>query len=363
MVESAFLDKMQDRLVLRPWQQDDWEKLRQYQSNNSLPQALLISGNQGLAKGELAVLWAKTLLCETILPGSLSDNTSSACGHCTSCELFQADTHPDYKYIEPEEEGKAIKVGQIRELVEFVSLTRSRGSVRVIVINPAESMNMNASNSLLKTLEEPPENTIIILVSSNPAALSATIRSRCQQFPVSTANISSMRAWLANENTSSDAELDLALSLSENSPRNAQVYLDSSILSLSSDLLNDWSMLASGAAKPTTIAEKWLKQPENIPIKLVYTWVIDMIRYQSQSLSKSNPNTTVAESEANNGFYHNDNDILKSLALSIPIKRLFGIYDKVLEVLKLWNSALNTQLELESLLIQWSLIAQSKPKR
>jgi len=354
MVESAFLDKMQKQQLF-PWQLTDWHKLRQYQSNKNIPHALLITGSKGLAKSELAVLWAKTLLCETVLPGMLSDSQATACGHCGSCELFQAGTHPDYMFIEPEETGKAIKVDHIRRLVEFVSLTRSRGSIRVILLNPAESMNVNAANSLLKTLEEPPENTVIILVSSKPSALTATVRSRCQHFPVAAVDAASMRAWLAEGTDKTAAELDLALSLAEYTPLNAKFYLDSSILAVADDLLYDWKMLASGTAKPTVIAEKWLKQPENIPINLVYTWVIDMIRYHS---IKSNAD--ILDSEIRTNFYHKDSQLLQNLALSIPLKRLFGIYDKVLEVLRLEHSSLNNQLQMESLLIQWSLIAQSK---
>lgn len=361
MVESAFLDKMQKTPHLLPWQHADWEKLRQYQSNKNIPQALLLTGSKGSAKSELAVLWAKTLLCDTVLPGMLSDNQTTACGHCASCELFQAGTHPDYMMIEPEEVGKAIKVGQIRQLVEFVSLTRSRGKIRVILVNPAESMNINAANSLLKTLEEPPENTLILLVSSKPAALSATIRSRCQFFPITAVDIESISAWLtqgSDKNADiSEKELDLALALAEYSPFNAKFYLESSILSVADDLLNDWKMLANGAAKPSNIAEKWLKQTENIPIRLVYTWVIDMIRYHSIN---NNEVSNIAEGEVRLDFYHKDNQLIRELGLGIPLKRLFGMYDKVLEVLKLEHSSLNNQLQLESLLIQWSLIAQSK---
>lgn len=359
MVESAFLDKMQKVQRLLPWQHADWEKLRQYQITQNIPQALLLTGSQGLAKFELAVLWAKTLLCDSILPGTLSDNATTACGKCTSCELIQADTHPDYMLIEPEELGKAIKVDQIRELVDFVSLTRSRGDKRVIVINPAESMNINAANSLLKTLEEPPENTIIILVSSKPSSLSATIRSRCQHFPVSAVSIDSMRSWLAEGTNKSAQELDIALSLAEYTPLNAKLYLESSILAISADLLKDWAMLASGKAKPSVIAEKWLKLADNIPIKLVYTWVIDMIRYHSIQ----NNDNFETESGLRESFYHKENQLLQDLALAIPLKRLFGIYDKVTEVVKLGSSSLNNQLQLESLLIQWSLIAQPNSRR
>jgi len=341
------------RTQLYPWQLSDWEQLRQYQNNNTIPHALLITGKEGLAKFSLAALWAKTLLCETILPGSLSDTHTMACGHCPSCELFQAGTHPDYLCVEPSESGKAIKVDQIRDVVKFVSLTRTRSNIRVIIINPAEAMNVNAANSLLKTLEEPPENTVLILLSSNNHSLPATIHSRCQHMSISSIKLSELRSWLAENGEHSFDELDLALSIAENVPLKAQFYLDSSIYAVNKDLLTDWQLLALGQAKPSTITEKWLKQPDNLPIKLVYTWVVDMIRYHSTVINEIDD----IEREI---FYHKNNQQLINLAGSIPLKRLFGMYDKVIDILKLQHTSLNKQLQLESLLIQWSLIAQSK---
>ena len=342
-------------LQLYPWQQADWQQLLQYSNTEKLPHALLITGNKGLAKFEFAMLWAGTLLCETAAKTQWL-STTIPCGHCAACELFAANTHPDFMLIQPEEEGKAIKVAQIRELVAFVSLTQSRSNRRVIVISPAESMNMNAANSLLKTLEEPPVNTVVILVSSKPHSLPATIRSRCQLFPVSTADSATLQSWLTQMGQYSQDEVDLAISVTENSPLNAQFYLDSSILSLSEALLNDWLLLASGKAKPTTIAEKWLKQPENVPIRLVYTWLVDMIRYHSLNCSSE----WRLDDNASRLFYYSGNTALQKLAISIPVKRLFVIYDKVIEILRLGHTSLNKQLQLESLLIQWSLIAQRK---
>jgi len=345
--------------ILYPWQMTDWQQLLQYRNMKKLPHALLLTGKKGMAKFELAMLWAKSLLCETLANEASLNSDSRPCDHCAECKLFSATTHPDFYLIQPEEEGKAIKVGQIRKLVEFVSLTRTRSPLRVIVINPAEAMNINAANSLLKTLEEPPENTLIILVSSIPYALPATIRSRCQQFAVSATDIGLMREWLAVKGQYSSEQLDLALSLTENSPINAQFYLDSSILSIGEELLKDWQMLALGKAKPSIIAEKWLKQAENVPIRLVYTWLVDMIRYHSIAMMvETGRDNTFGDSTK--FFYHNDNVVLQTLAKAIPVKRLFVMYDKVIEALKLANTSLNKQLQLESLLIQWSLIAQRK---
>ncbi|VAW78873.1 DNA polymerase III delta prime subunit [hydrothermal vent metagenome] len=344
---------------LYPWQLADWQALRQYQTNNALPHAILLTGKKGLAKLQLAALWAKTLLCESTLTAELSSNESKACGSCPACALYQAETHPDFLFVEPSEQGKAIKVDQIRHIVEYVSLTRSRGSIRVIIISPAETMNVNAANSLLKTLEEPPENTLLILVSSTPDVLPATIRSRCQHFVVSAPTSDVLSTWLAQNNQNTAEERAFAVSLSENMPLNADFYLKSEIYAVNSDLLNDWQLLASGQAKPSKIAEKWLKQPDNIPIKLVYTWIVDMIRYRSvahDSVYQSSASET--DDNVRELFYYKRNQQLDKLAASIPLKRLFGIYDKVIDIIKLGRTSVNDQLQLESLLIQWSLIAQ-----
>jgi len=344
-----------DSLEVYPWQKAAWNKLIQYKQSGKMPHALLLSGKKGLAKAELGMLWAKSLLCEQI-DKSVLKNSAVACNQCVSCQLFNAETHPDFKLVQPEELGKAIKVDQIRELVDFVSLTRTRGTIRVIIVNPAEAMNTNAANSLLKTLEEPPENTLLILVSSEPQFLPATIRSRCQQFPLSVSDMGQLHDWLMKTSKNTDYEVSFALNLAENAPLLGLSYLDSEIVKLSDDLLKDWQMLAQGALKPTNVAEKWLKQPENVPIKLVYTWLVDMIRYHSLQGSIMEQ----ADVDQTQLLYYKDNEILKDLALSIPIKRLFGIYDKVIDMIKFGHTSLNKQLQFESLLIQWSLIAQQK---
>ena len=341
---------------LYPWLTSNWQKLLQYQNTRQIPHALLLSGNAGLGKFELALFWTKALLCETLSNSKALDIKTQACGQCAACELFAANTHPDFMLIAPEEEGKAIKVGQIRALVEFLALTQSRASRRVIVVNPAEAMNINAANSLLKTLEGPPENTIIILVSSKPHTLPATIRSRCQHFPVTVSNIPIMQHWLSQKGTFSQNDVDLALSLTENTPLNALFYLDSSILGHCEDLLNDWQKLASGEVSAPAVAEKWLKQPGNLPIRLVYTWLVDMIRYYSVNYD----NKGRLDDNSRTLFYYNDNTVLQTLANTIPLRRLFVMYDKVIEILKFEHTSLNKQLHLESLLIQWSLIAQRK---
>ena len=171
-----------------------------------LPHALLIVGQRGLGKFALAQAFAKSLLCEAPLEGSLS------CGQCLACNWFEQGNHPDYRLLQPQalvedpeaEEGKKkasqqITIDQIRGLDEFFNVGTHRAGLRIVVINPAEAMNRNTGNALLKTLEEPAINTLFLLVSNEPLRLLPTIRSRCQAVPLNVPPTALCEAALAED--------------------------------------------------------------------------------------------------------------------------------------------------------------------
>ncbi|MGR9012642.1 MAG: DNA polymerase III subunit delta', partial [Gammaproteobacteria bacterium] len=150
---------------LLPWQQSNWEHLHSYIAQKRIPQALLISGNKGLGKQQLANQFAVALLCKT------PQTNGIACGHCSSCLLVNADTHPDCIQIQPEELGKGIGIGQIRSLITRLTLKPQFETQRVVIVNPADKMNNAAANAFLKCLEEPTERTSIVLITEKPAKL------------------------------------------------------------------------------------------------------------------------------------------------------------------------------------------------
>jgi len=141
-------------------------------SNNQLPHAVLITSVSGVGLTSAASSLCATLLCER--------DGDEPCGECSSCSRVSAGTHGDYRWVEVAEGKASIGVDQIREASDFVTKTAGYGAQKILVISDAEKMTTGASNALLKTLEEPQGNSLIVLLSQRTWLLPATIRSRCQ---------------------------------------------------------------------------------------------------------------------------------------------------------------------------------------
>ena len=157
-----------------PWHQDTMAQLLDQHQQGRLPHALLITGAKGIGKLRLAESLAQTLLCDKPAGGL-------PCGQCQGCQLSTAGTHPDLHRLSPEDKSRAIKIDQVRKLVGFATRTAQYSGYRVAIVAPAEALNRNAQNALLKTLEEPGGQTLLLLVCDQPTLLLPTIRSRCQQ--------------------------------------------------------------------------------------------------------------------------------------------------------------------------------------
>jgi len=189
---------------LYPWQQEVWQRLNGLRAR--LPHALLLKGAQGIGKFDLAMNLAQSVLCEQPRADGM------ACDTCPSCHWFGQESHPDFRLLQSEalaaEDGvgeggkkpaRQIIVDQVRALSDFSNLSSHRGGYRVVLVHPAESMNANAANALLKTLEEPPGQMLFILVTHKPQHLLPTILSRCHGIAVAMPSAQASLDWLQQQ--------------------------------------------------------------------------------------------------------------------------------------------------------------------
>lgn len=202
-----------------PWHAPVWEQLSGQVAAEQLPHALLFAGEQGCGVSRLALALARVLLCA-------SPNGAFNCGECQACMLSARGSHGDFSWLEPEEKSRFIKVDQIREAVQFATLTPSFGLRKVIVVSPADNMSLSAYNSLLKTLEEPADNTYWLLLCDRMLGVPATIRSRCRHWQLPRPDKSAALEWL-DVITAERSTSEKLLLLANHRPLDAQqLYVD-----------------------------------------------------------------------------------------------------------------------------------------
>jgi len=182
-------------------------------TSGRLAHAYLFHGDIAIGKRLTAFRFAQALNCERTATTLAPD----ACGRCRSCLQIEARTHPDFFVIEPDREMAApqIKIEEIRALEQQIVYRPLVGERKICVIDDADRMTIGASNALLKTLEEPPDHSLFLLISSRPAALPATIRSRCQQLRFAVPARTHVEAALIRDRQKSPAEARLLAVFSE----------------------------------------------------------------------------------------------------------------------------------------------------
>ncbi len=191
------------------------EFLRTALAHDRLPHALLFAGADGIGKRTLALAFVARLQCE--------HDGEDACGECSSCRQIAAASHPDVQLLSVTPGKKEIGIDRIRDVKRFMQLQPLRGKAKVAIIDEAHLLTIPAQNALLKVLEEPPPRSFLLLVSSNPEALLATVRSRCQRLqfaPLPTDTVVEILTAAAEIDGAAARELAL---LAEGSPGRAQM--------------------------------------------------------------------------------------------------------------------------------------------
>lgn len=261
-----------------PWQGGRWQMMDDLIERQRLPHALLFCGPQFIGKRQFANALAARLLCDNPLGGF-------ACGRCKQCLLLAAGSHPDLLEVEPEEEGKAIRIDPVRELGQFITKTAMQGLRKVAIIHPAEAMNLNASNALLKNLEEPSAGTHIILVSHELSRLPATIRSRCRRVTFSVPSRSEVENWLELVSGKKEHLAEL-LDYAADRPLLALRFLESDLLDRRRTFDDLLDKVARGMVSPLTAAESHLDLPPPMALDWLYSRVAGQIKDDSRKGAK-----------------------------------------------------------------------------
>ncbi len=243
--------------ALAPWQQRVLDGAMASLAEGRLGHALLFSGAAKMGKNAVAMRIAQRLLCAS--PGA----DGLACGHCRACQLFTAGTHPDFRFTSylPNDKGDKLRselvVDQMRELGHWFSLTPQMGVAQVAMITPAHAMNLNASNALLKTLEEPSRDRYLLLVTDRPGRLPATIRSRCQRLEFRPPGKAEAMDWLRAQGHG-EAALAPALHAARGHPGLASEWLATGGLELRRQVLAELNALSQSRQSPIELAQQWL---------------------------------------------------------------------------------------------------------
>ena len=320
-----------------PWFKDAWIAIHE---NKKLPHALIFKGKEGIGKYNFAIKFAKSYLCQKPLSNHLP------CEACSSCEWFP-DSHPDFKHIAPIENEddeslkrktvrkKNILIDQIRELSEYLELSvhQEKGR-RIVLIEPADSLNQAASNALLKILEEPPENTLFILVTSQTQKLIATIRSRCQLLDLRGPSLDEARSFLIDQKITHE---DSLLSYTGGSPFNAIKELENQ-----SERETIIQLLSQGHnIDITRINYAILTQGLDWTLNMIQKWVFDLL---------------LSLHTQQNYYFKNEEKRIHSQAKQINLDSLLLFVNELNELKKIATHPINQDLQLQNIFIKYKQI-------
>ena len=333
---------------LYPWLTSDWQQLfSAHQPDGDFPHALLLSGVAGLGKTDLAFYLAKSLLCQSPVNAPKTGQLQ-ACHQCRSCQLFSAGNHPDLLYLTTPEEKKIIPVDAIRELIQWSVLSSQLNGRKIIIIEPAEAMNPNAANSLLKTLEEPVADTIIIMVTHKKQALLATIKSRCQIRDIVIPDKQLVLDWLEQQGLQ---QAPLLLSLASGAPLQAVKMADQTKLNTRKQIIRHLLSVHESDKDPVLVADELVKLTKKTKSKEAQASSFDIIYWLDVILTDIARLKHIGQIEGiNNVDFFQD---LQQLINRLYLKNILQLSDSVNKAYYEIQGAININLLFEKLLIDW----------
>jgi len=322
---------------LYPWFKNELESLSNLFLRQSLPHALLLTSAGGLGTANIVQHLSRLMLCHQ---PSIS-NQQGGCGQCKSCLLFQAGSHPDVHSVTFEEGKKQLRVDQIRSASQFIQKTPQQGRNKIVIIEPADQMNLQAANALLKSLEEPPEGTFLVLITDRPMSLLPTIRSRCFKMALTPPTPEIQSRWLSQKIQDADV-LNMLMAVCEGQPCKAMELYDGDGLEVRAKLHEDLESLLSSKLSSVEVASKWNRLPINEVMSWLSLWMTDACRFIGSKGQTSLRDPLTGK-------------VVKYTIKNANADSIFTLTDYILETkAKFDNQAnLNQQLVLEDILIRW----------
>lgn len=322
-----------------PWQVSQWKNLRAQIDAGKFAHALLIAGVPGIGKLQFALAARSYLLCE--------QPAEFACGACRACTLLAAQTHADFITLQPEEPGKAIRVDQVRELSQFVAQTAQRSGRKVVLLNPADALNINAANALLKSLEEPSADTYFLLLCAAPKRLPATIRSRCQTLALATPSPEAALAWLTQQ-LGDGADAQRRLRLMQGRPC-AALLADEAHMQTQHAVCSGVLAVAQSRAAMPAIVQQWSAWPLQLVLECLANYLADSIRF-------------MLAGELSGAIDADERDEHARIGQQVSMARLFAVYASTQDMLKKLHHGANPnkQLALEAVLIEFHTAQQER---
>jgi DNA polymerase-3 subunit delta' len=308
------------------WLSAELATLQAAYAADRLPHALLIHEAPGAGGDWLAMRAAQLVLC--------SEPGKGPCGECAGCRRVAAGQHPDLMFVRPSEDSQQIRIEQVRELSEELALTSHSGRYKVGLVSPADALNRFAANALLKTLEEPPPRTLLILVATQPSRLPATILSRCQRIRVRAPTRSEALAWL--QATRGPGAWEAVLDVLGEAPMLAAEADAQSVVQIGRETAQSLDETVAGTSDPVATAEKWARTDLPLRLRCIENWLTERIRERVPG----SPHLQEVRAGAH----------LPVRRTVLNIRRLFEVLDGVRELRSSLEAPLNRGLALESLL-------------
>jgi DNA polymerase-3 subunit delta' len=310
-----------------PWLSETRQQLAGLAAAGRCPHALLLQGRAGTGRRQLALWLTESLLgADPSRPSSAEEGAPEA-------------GHPDFVALEFEfkknskEKKTTIGIDQVRELIKFLALTSHGRAGRVAVVYPADAMTLQAANSLLKTLEEPPADAVIVLISESLARLPATVVSRCQRVRVPVPPAAQALDWLAEQ--ASGAELGPLLEFAGGAPLAALELHEADFAAEASQFAADIRDLEESRKNPVVIAARWKKQPD-----LALRWLYWRLSRRVREGLGIPPDTAIeapAGAEYEPGTVH----------------ACFDQMSRIRELRRVINGGINAELNIAGLLMDW----------